>query len=514
MVENRYSMNSRRSEVMVSVIILNYDGREHLDVCLSSLLDLAFPKEQLEIIVVDNGSTDDSVAFIKSRFPDIVLIQNEVNLGFSKAANVGAASAKGEYLGFLNNDMRVDKNWLSVLVETARARKGFAFVGSTVLNWDGTAVDFMGRRDDPFCLAYTSTRKSASASPASSGYSPALFVSAGAAIIQRKVFQALGGFDPDFFLYHEDVDLGWRLWLRGYQCALSTESLVYHKGGATSSKLPTEFIQRLGQKHTLFSIFKNLDAANLREALPLLLFFLLDRGRWVPGAQQSLALAIQEFQSSLDSLIAKRNEVQMTRTRSDAEIFALLGNPCSFLLRQSSNESIRKALVDGCSEIDFDPNNPKSVRNAIAEWLNRAHFLHESNLNAELERVLARGAQRLSMQSEEYEMIIRTRDEAIARLQGEVHGSQQKAERLQAEVHEYREEAERLAASTESLRVAQDQKELGMQMLSSQLAQKETELERITNSIGWRLLSRYGRVKYRYLLPVYRLLGLVPSDKK
>src|SRR5438552_18186470 len=110
MLENPYLINSHRSETAVSVVVLNYNGREHLDACVSSLLELAFPKEQLEIIVVDNGSTDGSVDFIKSRFPDVVLIQNEVNLGFSKAANLGAASARGEYIGFLNNDMRVDKD--------------------------------------------------------------------------------------------------------------------------------------------------------------------------------------------------------------------------------------------------------------------------------------------------------------------------------------------------------------------------------------------------------------------
>src|SRR5262245_6447313 len=129
------SHSTSNSPVMVSVIILNYNGREHLDACLSSLLDLAFPKEQLEIVVVDNASTDDSVNLFKSRYPRVALIQNDFNLGFSKAANIGAARALGQYLAFLNNDMRVDKNWLSCLVETAHAEKGFACVGSTVLNW-------------------------------------------------------------------------------------------------------------------------------------------------------------------------------------------------------------------------------------------------------------------------------------------------------------------------------------------------------------------------------------------
>src|SRR5207237_1606751 len=112
-------LNSIAPEALVSMIILNYIVREHLESCLSSLQDLEFPKQQLEIIVVDNGSTDGSLGFVKARFPSVVLVQNETNLGFSKAANMGAERAKGEYLAFLNNDMRVEKNWLSVLVKTS-----------------------------------------------------------------------------------------------------------------------------------------------------------------------------------------------------------------------------------------------------------------------------------------------------------------------------------------------------------------------------------------------------------
>jgi hypothetical protein len=215
-------------------------------------------------------------------------------------------------------------------------------------------------------------------------------VSGGAAIFRREVFQSLGGFDPDFFLYHEDVDLGWRLWLQGYECTVSTESLVYHRGGATSSRLTPEFLQTLSQKHALFSVFKNLEARNLREVLPLLLFFLLERGRLIPAARSSLEPATREFQSSLDSLIAKRNKVQATRTRSDAEIFEIVGHPFNFLLQEGSYEPVRQRLVDCSADIGFDPTSVESARAAIAEWLNRAHFLYESNLAAELELVLVR----------------------------------------------------------------------------------------------------------------------------
>src|SRR5436853_2353319 len=362
-------------ETLVSIIILNYNGREHLEACLSSLEDLEFPKQQLEIIVVDNGSTDGSLGLVKARFPSVVLVQNETNLGFSKAANIGAERAKGEYLAFLNNDMRVGKNWLSVLLETARAGEGFACVGSTVLNWEGTEVDFKGRIDDAFCLAYEPSNDPSADLSEAAPCSLTLFASGGAALIQRQAFHELGGFDPDFFLYQEDVDLGWRLWLRGYECAISSESVVYHRGGASSNKLAPEYVHRLSQRHTLCSIFKNLDDRNLRTILPIILHTLLERSRWAPAARQSLEMAVEEFKGSLDSLIVKRSEVQRARVRSDAELFALLGHPFNFLLRQESYETFRNSLVNSRENIDLYTNSSDSLLYAISAWLNMVKYI-------------------------------------------------------------------------------------------------------------------------------------------
>ncbi len=457
-------------ETLVSIIILNYNGREHLEACLSSLQDLEFPKQQLEIIVVDNGSTDGSLGFIKARFPGVVLIHNETNLGFSKAANIGAERAKGEYVAFLNNDMRVGKNWLSVLLETARAGEGFACVGSTVLNWEGTKVDFKGRIDDAFCLAYEPSNDPSADLSEAAPCSLTLFASGGAALIQRQAFQELGGFDPDFFLYQEDVDLGWRLWLRGYECAISSESVVYHRGGASSNKLAPEYIHRLSQKHTLCSIFKNLDDRNLRTTLAIVLYFFLERSRWVPAARESLEMAVDEFKASLDSLMVKRSEVQRTRVRSDAELFALLGHPFNFVLRQESYETFRNSLVNSRENIDFDPNASDSVRSAISAWLNKAHFIYELRL--------ANDFQRQREQIAERDEIVIARGEAINRFQQDLAES----------------ERQKL-------------------LLSAELSAKTHELEGIKNSLGWRMLSRYGRIKYQRLLPVYRALKLPPYGR-
>ncbi len=469
-------------ETLVSIIILNYNGREHLEACLSSLQDLEFPKQQLEIIVVDNGSTDGSLGFIKARFPGVVLIHNETNLGFSKAANIGAELAKGEYVAFLNNDMRVGKNWLSVLLETARAGEGFACVGSTVLNWEGTEVDFTGRIDDAFCLDYEPSDDPSDDLSDAAPYSLTLFASGGAALIQRQAFQELGGFDPDFFLYQEDVDLGWRLWLRGYECAISSESVVYHRGGASSNKLAPEYVHRLSQRHTLCSIFKNLDDRNLRTILAIVPYFFLERSRWVPAARESLEMAVEEFKASLDSLIVKRSEVQRTRVRSDAELFALLGHPFNFLLRQKSYETFRNLLVNSRENIDFDPNEPDSVRSAMSAWLNKAHFTYESRL--------ANDFQRQREQIAERDEIVIARGETMHRIQDDLTARIKNHTRIESDLQK------RLSDS-----------EGKNFLLSAELSAKTHELDKIKNSLGWRMLSRYGRIKYQRLLPVYRALS-------
>ena len=186
---------------------MNYNGSEHLEPCLSSLGNTDYPNAHLEIIVVDNGSTDGSVDFVKRMFPQVRLVQNQTNLGFSTAANIGATAARGEYLAFVNNDMRVDKGWLRPLLRAICSEEAVACAGSVIMNWEGTAPDFIGRPHDAFCLDYRpSAHPSSSSLPISDTY--ALFVSGGAAMIRSEVFKELGGFDPDFFIYHEDVDLG------------------------------------------------------------------------------------------------------------------------------------------------------------------------------------------------------------------------------------------------------------------------------------------------------------------
>ena len=509
------------AERKVSVIILNYNGQEHIEPCLSSLLGLVFPAEQLEIIFVDNGSTDGSVSLVQSRFPAVRILANKTNVGFSKAANQAASLARGKYVAFLNNDMRVDRDWLRVLVETIDGGDGYVCVGSRVLNWEGTAVDFAGRHDDAFCLNREAGSNSSSDESAdSSSVLSLLFVSGGAMLIQRSLFQQVGGFDPDFFLYHEDVDLGWRLWLRGYECVLAPRSVVYHRGGASSRKLPDEYIQKLSQTHTLFSAFKNLDAGNLKRMLPLLLYLFLDRGRTSAPAMRSLTSAIRDFRSGIASFASKREEAQRARVRSDEEIFALVGHPFGFLARQPWHRTVQEQLKTLCSDLDFDTPDAESVRAAFAECLDAARSTYESNLAAELDELATQMERALQVErallaerasqadaAQTHDLIIRRLQERLERRDNEIQSKDSLLKKLETEAQMTEAGTRKLAALCDSLRTQAAEKEETRLRLSSELSAKSEQLDRITRSLGWRLLERYGRVKYRYLLPIYRLFN-------
>lgn len=124
---------------LVSISIINLNGKNYLKDCLESLGELNYPGDKIEILVVDNGSTDDSVKFIRDRFPQVKIIQNSKNNGFAEANNQVAEQAKGKYIAFLNNDTRVDKNWIIELLKPIYKNREVVASSSKVLSFEEMA---------------------------------------------------------------------------------------------------------------------------------------------------------------------------------------------------------------------------------------------------------------------------------------------------------------------------------------------------------------------------------------
>lgn len=365
----------------VSIIILNYNGKAYLGDLFSSLAELNYPVQKIEIVIVDNASKDGSVDWIQQNYPNVRLLTNSANLGFAKGINGGARAASGDYLAFLNPDMRVDKQWLSALMETMLSEKDIACVGSVVLDWTGKKIDFAGRSNDALNLCPEPAADAAPLLDRSTDV-PILFASGGAMLIRCDVFENLGGFDEDYFLYNEDVDLGWRLWLQGYKVLCSTRSLVYHRGGASSRKLAPEILMCLAQKYALYTLLKDMGDDQLWAILPGAVWFLVARARWLVSARASLGQTLRELEQEVETIWQKRMLVQSKRVRSDSEIYSHCGHPLGFLLSNPEYVLFKQSLEEN-SQGQIIPSDAHALAQTLTYY---AYWAYKFNFDRMLEQ--------------------------------------------------------------------------------------------------------------------------------
>jgi GT2 family glycosyltransferase len=326
---------------LVSVIVANVNGRGHLATLLESLDAQDYPADRRELIVVDNGSIDGSPDFLRARRPDVRVLANPTNEGFARANNQGARAARGKYLALLNNDLKLEPTWLTSIVGQAEhAGSDVVCLGSRILSWDGAAVDFAGA-----AMAFTGIAFNLGFGR---GDEPEelLFASGAAMLVERDLFLELDGFDEDYFNYYEDVDLGWRLWLRGYRVGFCGGAVSYHRRNASiAPRAETVFLL---ERNALFSIVKNYDDESLAAALPSALTLALRRAETRSGPAPAVSArrrffgrpsaihetegeatlrALREFGERLPRVLEKRAAVQATRLRADAEIVPLFIEP-------------------------------------------------------------------------------------------------------------------------------------------------------------------------------------------
>ena len=258
---------------LVSVIVVNMDGHRHLKPCFESLVELDYPTDQVEIILVDNGSRDRSVKYTRKNFPNTQILELKKNEGFAQANNLGVERATGKYVVFLNNDMRVHSAWLRELVTAVESADDVVAVGGKILNWDGDEVDFEGGALNFHGMGFQPHH----APPPDDQLTETLFVCGGNMLVDREIFLQVGGFDSDYFAYFEDVDLGWRLWLLGYRVLYAPRGFTYHRGHGTSSRLRSSQVAVLYERNSLYSIIKNYDERNFRRVWPVALLLLVRR---------------------------------------------------------------------------------------------------------------------------------------------------------------------------------------------------------------------------------------------
>jgi GT2 family glycosyltransferase len=226
------SNNSTGESPLISAIILNWNGEQILEECLLSLQRQTY--RPLEIIVVDNASTDDSVSAVKAKFPDVRLIVNERNLGFGGGNNIGIRVSRGRYILILNNDAWLEPGCIEQLKRSIEKNRRYGACASKIfLEGEEDTLDAAGISIFPDGLSIGRGRLE-------KGYlydrEEEVFFSSGCACLyRREMLNDIGLFDEDFFAYADDTDMGWRAQLAGWKCIYNPKAIVYHKHSASSS---------------------------------------------------------------------------------------------------------------------------------------------------------------------------------------------------------------------------------------------------------------------------------------
>ncbi|HYP39736.1 MAG TPA: glycosyltransferase family 2 protein, partial [Chloroflexia bacterium] len=256
-------MNSTPNQPTVTLVIPTYSNAKLLRECLDAVRALTYPREQLEVIVIDNASENGTADLLEKHYPKIGHIRLDRNTGFAAACNLGAARGSCEYVAFLNDDAVPEPNWLEALLAGLWAGgEGAVCAASHIRSRDGQEIEFNGASANLFGVG----RPHPASNPPSEG-DPLLFASGGAMLIHRRTFLDAGGFDPEFFAYFEDVDLGWRLWVMGHRVVYAPGAVVRHVGGATGSRSPAHRRYTLWECNALATVLKNYESGNMERIL-------------------------------------------------------------------------------------------------------------------------------------------------------------------------------------------------------------------------------------------------------
>src|SRR5687767_3113117 len=296
----------------VSIIIVSWNGVDHLEACLTAVA--AQRGVSFETLLVDNGSSDGTADVVRERFPWVRLLLLSSNRGFAGGNNAGVRNARGRYVALLNNDTIADPDWLRMLLDGVDEPAGFALVTSRVVFMhDPEVIDSAGDG----MLRWGGAFKRHHGGPAdAAAESREVFGVCGAAcLIPKAVFDELGGFDEDFFFSHEDVDLSYRARLRGYRCRYVADAIVKHHGSATVGRV-SAFAVFHGQRNLEWMYLKNTPASLLARTLAGHLVYNAASAAYFArvGLLGAFLRAKLAAVRGLPKVLQKRAAIQRTRT--------------------------------------------------------------------------------------------------------------------------------------------------------------------------------------------------------
>jgi GT2 family glycosyltransferase len=311
----------------VSVVVPNWNGLDLLDRCLDSVR--AQTERDLEIIVVDNGSTDGSPEHVRRHHPDVRLVALTVNQGFAGGVNAGVHAARGEFVALLNNDAWAAPDWLERLTARLAAEPAAGACAPKIYRADGREptrrLDSTGELYSIWGLPFPRGRDEIDRGQYDDA--TAVFAVSGAASVYRAaLFAAVGDFDPDFFAYFEDVDLSFRGQLAGFSMLYEPSAVVFHRVGASSGGGMTPFSRHHFVKNSWFLFLKDMPAPLLWRHLAR--FLVLQLGLLWGSARLGLlgahTRALLRVIARGPAMVSRRRRIQRAAVRSHQEIDRML----------------------------------------------------------------------------------------------------------------------------------------------------------------------------------------------
>lgn len=316
---------------LVSVIVVTYNGKPYLVRCLQAVRANCYPN--YEVIVVDNGSTDGTIDYLtqlQKEWPALSVERLGYNAGPSAARNCAAAKARGKYLAFLDNDTQPMPDWLQVPVELMEADASIgACQCKLLLLREPHRIDYAGDYLSPLGFLVQRVPGGAEDTGAFDQRAEIFSAKSAAMVMRRSAFEQAGGFDPDYFIYVEETDLAWRVWLQGYRIIFVPESRVLHEFGTSSVILGSQqnyLVKFHGCKNYISTLVKNLEFRALLWMLPVHVALWCAMAGWLvlKGSFSDACYIVQGIGWTIlhtPQLWRKRQAVQRTRRVSDQHLF-------------------------------------------------------------------------------------------------------------------------------------------------------------------------------------------------
>ncbi len=296
---------------LVYVLLVNWNGLPHLQACLPTLAQTAYHPYQ--VVILDNGSTDGSQAWVQANFPQVHWLALGQNLGFAQANNLGirhALAASAAYVALLNNDTRVEPDWLAALLAVAQENPRAAICQARQRTWDGQQeIRFR------FLPAWAEAEAYYTPIALPGPPQPTAFASGCAMLLRSAALPAIGLFDARYFMYVEDVDLTLRAWIAGYDVLDVPAAIVYHRFAGSAAS--TARRMHWGYRNQLTTLLKLYQPATLRRFWPAVY------ARWFCTRNRFALRATLACLAWLPGTLARRRAIQRRRAAPDARFLAL-----------------------------------------------------------------------------------------------------------------------------------------------------------------------------------------------